>query len=299
MKKLLMAFLALLATSIAPVPPAAAASINEFLNFSLPNPAGPTPLLPGRLYVPPEAAGGPRPFILFLHGAGESGSNNSLQVNINIDNLLAEAKRRGAYLYAPQTNNGWANAATNARVMSMVDRAIMEQSVDPRRLYVTGLSMGGGGTWNFLNAYGDRFAAGVPICPIAPAPGIVYANLLDEPIWDFHARNDSTVAVRTSRNVIDFILAAAGESPPTYLASGVPIDMQFQSTTLDLRYTEYYTGGHGIWTRAYNGATNAAMYDWLFAHASVPEPTALIVAAVAAPAALTFRRRHGRRPWRR
>lgn len=61
-----------------------------------------------------------------MHGAGESGTNNAAQVNGNIDNLLAEAKRRGAFLYAPQTNGGWSSATILDRVASMLDRALAE-----------------------------------------------------------------------------------------------------------------------------------------------------------------------------
>lgn len=79
-----------------------AASITDFADFSLRDSAG-NDVLPGRIYVPPEASldpSTPRPFLLFLHGAGEDGTNNTSQINSNIDNLLAEAKLKGAYLYA-------------------------------------------------------------------------------------------------------------------------------------------------------------------------------------------------------
>jgi predicted peptidase len=263
---------------------ASAANVNDFIDFTMPNPGIGSALLPGRLYVPPEAAIGPRPLILFLHGAGESGTNNTAQVNGNIDNLLAEAKRRGAYLYAPQTNNGWGNTTTNGRVMSMIERATIEQSINTNRLYVTGLSMGGGGVWNLLNFYGDRFAAGVPICGVAPMTGFLSSNMLDEPIWAFHARNDSTVNVSNSRNRINGILAAAGQPAPAYPGTG---DFLFDSATLDLHYTEYATGGHGIWPRVY---ATPAMYNWLFAQA-IPEPGSLTLLATMALLLIAQRRR--------
>jgi predicted peptidase len=75
---------------------AAAANVSDFIDFSLINGRNQL-VLPGRLYVPPEATSNPatpRPFILFFHGAGEDGSNNVSQIDGNIDNLLAEAKRR-------------------------------------------------------------------------------------------------------------------------------------------------------------------------------------------------------------
>lgn len=254
-----------------------AASVNDFAVFTLPNPGVGNPYLPGRLYIPPEATSGPRPLIVFLHGAGEAGLNNTAQVNGNIDNLLAEAKRRGAFLYAPQTLNNWGASLTTDRVMEMVDKALTDFNVDERRLYVTGLSNGGGGTWNMLSRYGDRFAAAVPICGVAPASDFSSANLLDQAIWSFHARNDGTVSVANSRNRFNQLLTAIGEPLPTYLTNRDFVDSYFTSTALDLRYTEYYTGNHGIWARVYN---TPGMYDWLFAHALVPEPGAATLAVV-------------------
>src|SRR3954447_5730553 len=100
---------------------AAAANVADFIDFSLRNSSNQV-VLPGRLYVPPEASNTavPRPFILFLHGGGEDGTNNTSQINVNIDNLLAEAKRRGAYLYAPQTIDNWGGTTIEANVLSMV-----------------------------------------------------------------------------------------------------------------------------------------------------------------------------------
>ena len=67
-----------------------AANPADFVVFS-------DPTIPGRLYVPPEASAGPRPLILFLHGSGETGTNNFSQINVNIDNLLAGAKARARF----------------------------------------------------------------------------------------------------------------------------------------------------------------------------------------------------------
>jgi predicted peptidase len=257
-----------------------AALLSDFADFSLRS--GASTLLPGRLYVPPAAISDPstpRPLVLFLHGAGESGVNNAAQVNGNIDNLLAEAKRRGAYLYAPQTNGGWSTSTILDRVNTMLDRAIAEQPIDDARLYVTGLSMGGGGTWNMLGRFEERFAAAAPICAVSPNTSFVPAAMNDMPIWAFHARNDTVVSNIATRNVIRNILVAAGESAPTYPARPTA-DFAFTSTSLDLRYTEYLTGGHGIWGRVYN---TPAMYEWMFSHTTaVPEPAGLVTASIAA-----------------
>lgn len=260
------------------LPRVSAANVADFIDFS-------DAALPGRLYVPPQAAAGARPLIVFMHGASVIGIDNTGQINKHIDNLLAEAKSRGAYLYAPQTLIGWSSASVLDRIMTMVDRAITEHSVAGRRLYATGLSLGGGGTWNLVNRHGDRFAAAVPICAVPPSFDALATNLAEVPTWAFHAKNDQTVPYTTTREVIASILETTGESPPVYPAQPIG-DFFFQSKTLDLRHTEYRIGKHGIWDRVYS---TPAVYDWMFAHSLVPEPASLglsILAGLAAAASV-------------
>ena len=279
---------------------AQSASIADFTDFSLSS--GATTLLPGRLFIPPAVVSDPltpRPFILFLHGAGESGVNNVTQVNGNIDNLLAEAKRRNAFLYAPQTNGGWSSTAILDRVKTMIDQALTEQPVDSTRLYATGLSMGGGGTWNMLSRYPNSFAAGVPICGVSPAAGFAAGNLVDQALWTFHAGDDSVVSYITTRNVVIQILSAAGEPAPPYAPRRPTSDFEFASSTIDLRHSEFQFGGHGIWNRVYG---TPATYEWMFSHSTaVPEPTSamLILAAAGVPVILNRRPRTAnvRRKW--
>jgi predicted peptidase len=267
--------------AVVPLASVRGASVSDFMDFSL-RAANNSLLLPGRLYVPPEAVGSsaPRPLILFLHGAGESGTNNLGQINQNIDNLLAAAKQRGAFLYAPQTNSGWADLTIGTRTATMLDRALAEQNVDMNRLYVTGLSMGGGGVWNMLQRYPDRFAAAVPIAAVSPASGFLASNMLDDSIWAFHARNDNVVNVSSSRNVVSGILRAARETIPNYpLLTDTTSLFHFDSQLLDLHYTELPTGGHGIWTPVY---AHGPMYEWMFAHSLlVPEPASSVFLAIA------------------
>ena len=161
-----------------------AADVDDFVDFSVEG-------LPGRLYVPPEAEDSavPRPVILFLHGAGETGSNNRSQINGNIDNLLDAAKERGTFLYAPQaTTFNWSDTDRTNNVMTMVDQVLSEQNADADRLYITGLSMGGGGTWNMVSRNADRFAAAVPIAGVRPSNDFDPANMTATPTWAFHAR---------------------------------------------------------------------------------------------------------------
>jgi predicted peptidase len=264
---------------IAPAPDALTANVNDFIDFTL-RASNNSLLLPGRLYVPPEAANPavPRPLILFLHGAGESGTNNLGQLSQNMDNLLAEAKQRGAFLYAPQTNNAWSPTTTTARTMTMIERALTQHNVDISRIYLTGLSMGGGGVWNMLNRYPDRFAAAVPIAAVSPSTDFLSSNLIDDSIWAFHARNDNVVNVSSSRNVISNILNSAGQPSPVFPARDPAAFYHFDSPSLDMHYTEPPTGGHGIWFSVY---AHEPMYDWMFAHAIVPEPASLVLLAAA------------------
>jgi predicted peptidase len=286
----------------------------DFADFSLRDSAG-NVVLPGRLYIPPEASSDPntpRPFILFLHGAGEDGTNNTSQINSNIDNLLAEAKLKGAYLYAPQTTSDWSSVTLTNNVMTMVNRAKADMDVDPTRNYITGLSNGGGGTWNMLSRYPGQFAAAIPIAGVAPAFDFVPFHLLSTSIFAFHARDDSVVSVGTTRNVLNEIFTADGLSLPTYPALGSSTNffvynpdlasnravqqavVQFGNVSqfsiagsqLDLMYFELSAGGHAIWSNVYRGAP---VYDWLFSHSlAVPEPCPSVDAAIALAMLLGF-----------
>ena len=280
--RIFISLVAFAAAIILLVTKAPAASINDFSDYTLRNSGGAT-LLFGRLHVPTSFASEPekpRPLILFLHGSGESGTNNLLQINGNINNLLAGAKAHDAFLYAPQTqtNTGWSSSTVLTHTMTMIDRAIAERSVDPTRIYLTGLSMGGGGAWNFLSAFSDRFAATVPICAVTPTLNFQPGVVVDEPIWAFHARNDGSVSPTASRNVINSILNEAGQPLPAYPAlNNFAADFKFEDPLLDLQYTEYRTGNHTIWGQVYN---TPAMYDWLFSHSSVPEPSTIALASL-------------------
>jgi predicted peptidase len=270
---------------------AAAASVNDFVDYSLRDESNMV-LLPGRLHVPAAYASDPttpRPLILFLHGGGEVGTDNLLQINGNIDRLLLfGGKARGAFLYAPQTRTGWYQENELANTMAMIDRAIAEWNVDPTRIYVTGLSLGGGGVWNYLSTFSERFAAGVPICAIGPSVLFPPAIVAHEPIWAFHARNDNIVPPTSSREIIDVLLGTEGQPQPNYPAlNDFTSDFQFDSTVLDIHYSEYRTGGHGIWSRVYS---TAAMYDWLFAQRSVPEPSSCTMILLGLVAPLLCRR---------
>jgi predicted peptidase len=153
-------------------------------------------------------------------------------------------------------------------VMTMVDRSLADYEVDPTRLYLSGYSSGGGGTWNMLSRYPTRFAASVSVSPVSAEPDFVPANLVGQPIAVFHARNDSIASVTTTRDIINRILLAAHQPVPTYPTATAP-DFMYSVADLDLNYYEPASGDHSVLFSVYN---KPALYTWLFAHSTVPEP---------------------------
>jgi predicted peptidase len=282
---------------------AGAANIADFTDYSQFNARGRVEL-PGRLFIPPEASSGPntsRPLMVYLHGGGAIGADNLKQIAQTPDYMVDEAKRRGAFLYVPQATTTWASLPAIDSVMTMINRLVTERHVDANRLYATGYSNGGGGTWNLLSRNSKRFAAAVAVSGVAPAPGFAAANLLGTAIIALHARDDATVTVARSRTVVDGILAAAGESLPAYSRvlsnqyllvanpqfpfhrqlideepPGSTVNVFISRPDLDLIYFEQPNGGHeGVYGVFYS----PEMYDWMFSHSlAAPEPSAAILA---------------------
>jgi len=200
--------------------------------------------MPYRLFVPPNLDPEREyPLVLFLHGAGECGADNLAQVANNIGSLIAKTQsdRFASYLVAPQTacGDGWSSPRPVALVDGILAEVEASYAVDPRRLYVTGLSMGGFGTFAQIYSFPERFAAAVPIASGA-APEIAPA-IVNIPIWVFHGSADTTVSPDFSRGIVA-ALRDAGGSP---------------------RYTEYPGVGHDSWSATYLDAGDT-LYPWLF-----------------------------------
>jgi predicted peptidase len=273
-----------------------ALTANDFADFSLRD-SNNTLLLPGRLYSPPAAASSLRPLVVFLHGGGANGTDNLAQLTHLTDGMVNEMESRGAFLYAPQTSNGWGTTARSQQVMTMIDRAIANLNADANRIYIMGYSNGGGGTWNMLSRYDGRFAAALTLSGVAPGSDFVASRLADTPLFTLHARDDTTVAVTTSRNVVNGILAAAHETLPMYPSTrdnvtnlfvsnphvaaqaglyseahafGEMTDWLISNSTTDLMYIETGIFGH---TGLYGVFDAPPVYDWMFSHSlAVPEP---------------------------
>ncbi len=191
------------------------------------------------LYLPPGySADRPWPLLLFLHGAGERGSDLN-RVKIHGPAKLAAAGRDFPFiLVAPQcpAEVWWDPEALTALLDDLNER----YAVDPRRVYLTGLSMGGYGTWDLAIRQPDRFAAIAPICG-GGIPFLAARHLKDLPTWVFHGAKDQVVPISESERMVDALKAAGG----------------------NVRFTVYPEAGHDSWTQAYN---NPELYDWLLSH---------------------------------
>lgn len=215
--------------------PVSAITSSDFLFRTVGNDGGNGLELPYRIYVPAACAHRRCPLLVFLHGAGEQGSNNTAQLNNRANGAFqlpeaAEAIGEPMIMAAPQAPQWWSNDGPMGGVADMIDDIQGEFGFDPARLYVTGLSMGGGGTIGFLQRFDAAAAAAVPVCPAGViSSDIDRDRLAVMPTWFFHAGNDGTVTVGNSRTSVATLRAGGGD----------PI------------YTEFVSGGHGIWGQSY------------------------------------------------
>jgi predicted peptidase len=157
--------------------------------------------------------------------------------------------------YAPQCplKQGWADMnwlATSGKrtpepsvpmqlALKCLDEVEASYNIDRSRVYITGLSMGGYGTWDCLTRYPNRFAAAVPVCG-GGDESTVTPEVAKVPVWAFHSADDPTVPVVRSRNMIEALKKAGGHP----------------------HYTEFQGLGHASWNKAYS---TPELFPWLFA----------------------------------
>ena len=183
------------------------------------------------------------PLMLFLHGSGESGESLA-KVKANGPPKLIAGNERAfpCIVVSPQSpGRGW----NPDYLAALLDDICATYRVDPDRVYLTGLSMGGYGTWMLAAAHPDRFAAIVPICGGGnPADADKLKGL---PIWAFHGADDKTVKLENSEKMVDALKAVGS----------------------DVKFTVYPGVGHDSWTETY---ANPELYDWLFAQKRAARP---------------------------
>ncbi|MBQ3388387.1 MAG: dienelactone hydrolase family protein [Thermoguttaceae bacterium] len=179
------------------------------------------------------------PLMLFLHGGGERGSTAA--VKTLGPPYLVETSAGATWKFITVSPCCPAGGSWSAsQVLTLLDEVIAKLPVDTSRLYVTGPSMGGHGTWDVLIAAPEKFAAAAPLCGWS---NTAYASLLvDIPIWVFHGTSDTSVSYQRSVDMVNAIRAAGGTKVDLTLYSGV---------------------GHNCWTVTYN---NADLYTWFLSH---------------------------------
>jgi predicted peptidase len=208
---------------------------------------GPKSITPGTRY----------PLVIFLHGAGERGNDNLSQLKY-FPAWMAEQSARKAhpcFVLAPQCRDeqkwvdvDWSKIESTPQsptptvdmlaVIAAIEDTLQREPIDPARIYLTGLSMGGYGSWDLAARMPDRFAAVLPIC--GGGDEATAAKIKDLPIWCFHGDADTAVRVERSRTMIE-ALRAAGGAP---------------------KYSELAGVGHDSWTPAYRDPDVLA---WIFA----------------------------------
>ena len=196
------------------------------------------------------------PLVLFLHGAGERGADNAAQLKHGAP-LFAKPEVREKYpcfVVAPQCppEQKWADidwtsdtptqpekvSAPMALALGALEAVQKEFSIDADRLYVTGLSMGGYGTWDLVTRFPEKWAAAVPVC--GGGDKAVAARAKGVPLWAFHGLEDPTVKPARSQEMIAALVAAGG----------TPL------------FSEYPYVKHDSWTVAYG---EPELLPWLFA----------------------------------
>lgn len=198
---------------------------------------------------------GDTPALIFLHGAGERGNDNSKQLFHGAAEIISwcERNRQKVLLLFPQCPQGkqWVNTPWNALkhsipeeseymklAMGMLTFEISKSQADPSRIYIAGISMGGFGVWDAISRYPSRFAAALPVCGGGDIEQA--GKLLNLPILTFHGDSDLTVPVSRTRDMVSAINTTGGKQ---------------------IRYIEIPQCGHNSWSYAFNQNDS---WKWLF-----------------------------------
>jgi len=180
------------------------------------------------------------PVILFLHGSGEVGTDGVKQTTVGLPPFIARERRTFEFVtIMPQAQTMWFLGKDEAAIWLILDKELKALNVDPNRIYITGLSMGGYATWDLICKRPDVFAAAAPVCGNGN-PAVV-SNAKRMPIWAFHGDKDQAVPVAGSRAPVD-ALRLLGAQPV---------------------YTEYANAEHAIWDTVYR---TERLYSWLLSH---------------------------------
>lgn len=182
--------------------------------------------------------------MLFLHGAGERGNNIELVKKHGPPKIVETKTDFPFILISPQCPKGqWWSDETQLEFLSqLLDFLLPKLRVDRNRIYLTGLSMGGYGTWALAIKRPYTFAAIAPIC--GGGDPVQVCKIKQVPVWVFHGGKDKTVPIKNSREMVDALRACGG----------------------NVKFTIYPQAYHNSWTETYN---NPDLYGWFLSHRRV------------------------------
>lgn len=220
--------------------------------------------------------------VVFLHGGGERGANNVTQITANQGAVAfadpARQERHPSFVLAAQVPVGsaWTTPAVQSALIALIDQIAGNYPIDTDRLYLTGLSLGGIGTFDILTRYPDKFAGALPIASTGDPARMPLIR--DVPIWANHSIDDPTVNYTTGTLALMNALDAAGALVTRgQWAANLP-DRQAEAEALRLWAQAEANGSHTLFTTYTAGTTpvsahwswvptylNDVMIDWLFA----------------------------------
>jgi predicted peptidase len=207
------------------------------------------------VYVPPDYTPDRAwPVILFLHGSGERGSDGFKQTQVGIGTAIRnDYTRVPAVVVMPQCRDEktWVGDMGNM-ALHCLEQTSREYNLDPHRVYLTGLSLGGQGVLFMAASLPGRFAAVVSVCgfvELGQKTGVAISigrRLKGTPLWMFHGEADTVISVAHPRRLVE----------------------DFRRQGCEVQYTEYANSGHAIWDRAYG---EEGLWTWLFKQ-KLPDP---------------------------
>ncbi len=206
----------------------------------------------------PDSSNEKIPLVLFLHGAGERGNDNKSQLQVGLPLLVNTALLNGIinfWVLVPQcpedskwVNTDWTKSShsmdpklsypLNLAISAMDSIIKSNQIIEQNRIYITGLSMGGFGTWELIQRFPNKFAAAVPVCGGGDTNEARKTKLI-MPIWAFHGRKDKIVKVSRSIEMINAV----------------------KKRNAFAKLTIYESEGHLCWNRVYSDSN---LLIWLF-----------------------------------
>jgi len=191
------------------------------------------------LYLPGDYNAGSRewPLMIFLHGSGERGTDLELVKKNGLPRRLEDGMQLPGIVVSPQCplDTRWSVPVLE----QFLDSLLKDYRIDTDRIYLTGLSMGGQGTWNWAMADPERFAAIAPVCGKTDTTHA--AALKEMPIWVFHGAKDDVVPIEDSERMVEALKRMGNK----------------------VKFSAYPDANHDSWTETYE---NPRLYKWLLKH---------------------------------